>query len=388
MQEIPQSVDSIIKTIESGGFEAFIVGGCVRDMLIGITPSDYDITTNALPTQIKSMFKKTVDTGIKHGTVTVIDDNGNHFEITTYRTENGYDDMRHPKNVAFVSNIRDDLARRDFTVNAMAYNKTQGLIDFFGGQKDLKKGILKAVGDPKTRFSEDALRILRLFRFSSTLGFKIERKTKISALSLCKNLEKISSERVANEILKSLMGKNPNALKPLIKNGGLKFFGINTCKHLEKIGRLQNKETLRFFAFLNLCDCDGPAVIKNLKLSNTFKNYYLKAKTILFLNKKSNDSEIKLALSLAEPEILFDIIDYKTHILGEDISDLSIRTKRIIKSAEPYKISHLKINGNDLKNLGIEDKEIGETLKRLCEIVRENPNFNSKEELIKIINHQ
>ena len=127
---------------------------------------------------------------------------------------------------------------------------------------------------------------------------------------------------------------------------------------------------------------------KILKLSNTFKNYYLKAKTILFLNKKSNDSEIKLALSLAEPEILFDIIDYKTHILGEDISDLSIRTKRIIKSAEPYKISHLKINGNDLKNLGIEDKEIGETLKRLCEIVRENPNSNSKEELIRIINHQ
>ena len=378
MPEIPSSVKDILKTIEKSGFEAYIVGGCVRDLLSGVTPDDYDITTNATPDMIKSIFKKTVDTGIKHGTVTVIDEAGTPFEITTYRTEDGYGDMRHPERVTFVSDIKDDLARRDFTVNAMAFNETAGLVDFFGGKEDLKKGILKAV----------ALRILRLFRFSSTLGFKPERKTLNAALKLCGNLQKISSERVAGEIIKALNGKNPNVLKPLINKGGLKSFGIKQSKSLKKLAMLPPKTTLRFFAFLNLCDCDGLSVIKNLKLPNTFKNYYLTAQKIVFLNKKSGDTELKLALSLADIETVFDIIDYKTHILKEDISFLKQKTRRIIKSAEPYKISHLKVNGNDLKRLGIDEKDIGKTLDKLASTVRENPDANKKETLLDIANKE
>ncbi len=388
MPDLPTSVKNIIKTIKKNGFEAYIVGGCVRDLLLGVTPSDYDITTNALPQQIKSIFEKTVDTGIKHGTVTVIDKDGNLFEVTTYRTEDGYDDMRHPKNVAFVSDIKKDLSRRDFTVNAMAYNETAGLVDFFGGQKDLKKGILKAVGDPYKRFTEDALRILRLFRFSGTLGFKIERKTLKAALKLCKNLEKISAERVSVEVLKTILSDNPNALKPLINKGGLKAFHINRCKNLKNLAKLPKKETLRFFSLLNLCNCDKMSVIKNLKLPNKFKNFFYTAENIMFLNKKSGDTELKLALSLTEPEMIFDIIDYKKFILKEDISFLKQRIDKIIKSAEPYKISHLKINGDDLKRLGIKEKDIGKTLNRLCEIVRENPEKNNKEYLINVINKE
>ena len=388
MPYIPTSVNNIIKTLEKSGFEAYIVGGCVRDLLLGVAPSDYDITTNALPQQIKSIFKKTVDTGLKHGTVTVIDKDGTPFEITTYRTEDGYDDMRHPKNVTFVSDIKEDLSRRDFTVNAMAYNNTAGLVDFFSGQNDLKSGILRAVGNPYKRFTEDALRILRLFRFSGTLGFKIEKNTLRAALKLCKNLEKISAERVFSEIRKAVLGDNPNALTQLINKGGLKAFGINKCKNLKNLSKLQKKETLRFFAFLNLSNCDKMLVIKNLKLPNKFKSYFNTAESIMFLNKKSRDTELKLALSLAEPEMIFDIIDYKTFILKEDISFLKQRIDKIIKSAQPYKISHLKINGDDLKRLGIKEKDIGKTLNRLCEIVRESPEKNNKKYLTDIINKE
>ena len=207
MQEIPQSVDSIIKTIESGGFEAFIVGGCVRDMLIGITPSDYDITTNALPTQIKSIFKKTVDTGIKHGTVTVMIDK-NPLEITTMRRDGKYTDNRHPDSVEFTSAITEDLSRRDFTVNAIAYSEKSGICDPFGGYDDIKNQVIRCVGNADARFGEDALRIFRAVRFSSVLGFGIEEKTAQSVLKNREKLKNVSAERIRSELLKTLCGKD------------------------------------------------------------------------------------------------------------------------------------------------------------------------------------
>ncbi|MCQ2455706.1 MAG: CCA tRNA nucleotidyltransferase [Clostridia bacterium] len=385
---IPISVGDILLAIENSGFEAYIVGGCVRDLLMGKTPDDYDITTNALPKEIKSVFKNTADTGIKHGTVTVIDGNNTPFEVTTYRTESGYSDMRHPADVKFVSDIKEDLSRRDFTVNAMAFNKKCGLVDYFGGIGDLNKKILRAVGNPEKRFSEDALRILRLFRFSSTLGFKIERKTKSSALRLCKNLEKISAERVASELIKAVSGKNPNALKPLIKKGGLKYFGIKNCRGLKLLNKLDNKENLRFFAFLYLCDCDCFEVIKNLKLSNAYKKYFEDMLKLNFINNKSSDSELKLALSVADAETIYDYFDFLSIKTAENFQEQKQKIKKIIDSAEPYKISHLKINGDDLLKLGYKDKEIGTVLQNLCETVRKNPDANKKEALLKMLDNK
>ncbi len=381
MKNIPYEIENIIKTLEKNGFEGYIVGGCVRDILLGHTPNDFDITTSALPEEIKQIFQKTVDTGIKHGTVTVITENGTPIEITTYRTENGYDDMRHPKEVKFVRNIKDDLARRDFTVNAMAYNKKTGLVDLFGGQHDVEKKILKTVGDADKRFSEDALRIMRLFRFSSTLNFKIERKTYKSALNLCENLKNISPERIWSELSKTLTGDNPNVILPLIKSGGLSFFGISGGKNLKPLSLIGKKEDLRFFAFCKILNLNFLDIIKNLKIKNSIKNYCEKAEKILFINKKSTDGEIKFALSIAGADILYDICDYKK------LANIKQKAQRIIESAEPYKISHLAITGDDLLKMGIPDKQIGEALNILCQNVREHPENNSLEKLKDIINN-
>ncbi len=384
MLSFPDEIKKLTDTYRKNGFEAYIVGGCVRDLLLNKTPNDYDITTNALPENTKRLFRKTVDTGIKHGTVTVVTETGRLVEVTTYRTEDGYSDMRRPENVTFVGDIKEDLSRRDFTVNAMAYNEYDGLIDCFGGEKDLKNKILRAVGNPEKRFSEDALRIMRLVRFSSTLDFKAEKETEISALRLCKNLKNISAERVATELFKTLDGNNLSLLSKLIKKGGLEAFGIKHLKSLKNITLLPKGE-IRFFALLRLTGSDTENVIKSLKLSNQIKNYCKVCESLMFLNKKSTDRDIKYALSLSDISTIGDICRFKTYILREDIMFLKEKAERIIKSAEPYKISHLALNGNDLTDLGIKGENVGKTLNSLCEDVRKNPENNTREKLLNLI---
>ena len=178
--KLPATVKGIIDTLQARGFEAYAVGGCVRDSILGRVPDDWDITTSARPEQIKEIFRKTVDTGIAHGTVTVLLGSGAH-EVTTYRIDGEYEDSRHPKNVTFTGNLREDLRRRDFTINAMAYNEQEGLVDLYGGMEDLQKKKIRCVGDSRERFGEDALRILRAVRFSAQLNFGIEEKTRKSA---------------------------------------------------------------------------------------------------------------------------------------------------------------------------------------------------------------
>ena len=203
--DMPKNVDTAINLLQSAGFEAYAVGGCVRDSLLGKTPNDWDITTSAKPEDMKSVFINfhCIDTGIKHGTVTVVID-GEPLEITTFRLDGEYEDNRHPKSVTFTSNLGADLGRRDFTVNAMAYSKMTGTVDLFGGQNDLKNKIIRCVGDPDRRFSEDALRIMRVLRFSQTLGFDIEGKTADSVRRSYRLLANISVERILSELLKTL----------------------------------------------------------------------------------------------------------------------------------------------------------------------------------------
>lgn len=208
---IPEKVKNIIDVLYDNGFEAFAVGGCVRDMLLNKEPHDWDITTSASPYQVKELFNKTIDTGIEHGTVTVML-GGEGFEVTTYRVDGEYEDNRHPKQVVFTSNLELDLERRDFTINAMAYNDRVGLIDIFNGQSDLDNKIIRCVGNAMERFSEDALRILRAARFSAQLGFEIE-KTTIDAMQLlAKNLTNISAERIKSELDKLIMSKHCDRL--------------------------------------------------------------------------------------------------------------------------------------------------------------------------------
>lgn len=209
--EIPQSVKLIISILEQNGFEAFAVGGCVRDTILNRNPEDWDITTSALPLQVKELFHKTVDTGLKHGTVTVLM-KGVGYEVTTYRIDGEYNDSRRPDTVEFTTDLIEDLKRRDFTINAMAYNPTVGLVDVFDGVNDIKKKIIRCVGKPEERFSEDALRILRAVRFSAQLGFNIDEETMAAATSLAPMLEKISAERIKTELEKLIMSDNPGKL--------------------------------------------------------------------------------------------------------------------------------------------------------------------------------
>ncbi|HCM91111.1 MAG TPA: CCA tRNA nucleotidyltransferase, partial [Lachnospiraceae bacterium] len=208
---LPDKVRLIIQKLTDEGFEAYAVGGCVRDCLLGKKPNDWDITTSATPIQVKSLFRRTIDTGIQHGTVTIMLGNEG-YEVTTYRIDGTYDDLRHPKDVTFTVSLEEDLKRRDFTINAMAYNYDSGLVDLFGGLDDLDKGIIRAVGDPYDRFSEDALRILRAVRFAAQLDYDIDKKTLEAVKSLAPNLTRISAERVRTELQKLLVSKHPERI--------------------------------------------------------------------------------------------------------------------------------------------------------------------------------
>ena len=205
--DMPKELEFIISEIEKHGFEAFIVGGCVRDVLLNKKPQDWDITTNAKPEEIKKIFKRTVDTGIEHGTVSVLISK-TAYEVTTYRIDGKYLDGRHPDKVEFSPLLDEDLKRRDFTINAMAYSKRSGIVDLFEGREDLNKGLIRCVGVARERFSEDALRILRAIRFSACLGFEIEEETKKAILEIAPNLLKVSKERVWVELNKTLLSSN------------------------------------------------------------------------------------------------------------------------------------------------------------------------------------
>ena len=216
--QLPEKVGRIIGTLQEHGYEAYAVGGCIRDSILGREPEDWDITTSAMPEETKALFDKTFDTGIQHGTITVLLEKEG-FEVTTYRIDGKYEDSRHPKEVTFTRNLREDLLRRDFTINAMAYNETDGLVDIFGGLEDLEEGMIRCVGTAKERFKEDALRILRGVRFAAQLGFDIEEDTRQGMKELAWTLQNISAERIQVELVKMITSKRPEMLREAYELG-------------------------------------------------------------------------------------------------------------------------------------------------------------------------
>ena len=221
--QLPEHVNQIIHRLQQEGYDAYAVGGCVRDTLLGRTPQDWDITTSAKPEVVKSLFSHTIDTGIEHGTVTVMLQHVG-YEVTTYRIDGEYEDARHPKSVTFTGNLVEDLKRRDFTINAMAYNDETGLVDAFDGIGDLKKGVIRCVGNPHDRFGEDALRMLRAVRFAAQLGFSIEEETRQAAFDLSSNLQKVSAERIQTELVKLLVSDHPEEMRTVYELGLTRIF--------------------------------------------------------------------------------------------------------------------------------------------------------------------
>ena len=376
---IPPEIQFIIDTLNKNGFEAYLVGGCVRDMLMDIPPHDYDITTSAPPEAILTLFEKTVPTGIKHGTVTVIN-GGIAAEVTTYRADGDYTDHRRPKSVTFVKSLKEDLARRDFTVNAIAYNKTKGVKDFFGGIKDINNKILRAVGEPKKRFREDALRILRLFRFASVLEFTPEKETLNAALKCAPLLESISAERISSELRKAINGKKPAALKPLTDIRGLEFIGIKAPDY-SKIIPLQG-EGLALFGFLYSSTDNLISALEFLKPSNKEKKLYQNILTLLSLPLPQSKEEIKEMLFKTDPCSVEKYLYFKNSYFGTDTQNAFNMLSEITENGEPYRISDLKIGGKNLINMGVSGEKIGETLEYLRELVVRNPEQNRKSILL------
>ena len=274
--ELPKDVRYIIDILTQNGYEAYAVGGCVRDSILGRVPGDWDITTSALPQQVKALFRRTIDTGIQHGTVTImLGKNG--YEVTTYRIDGKYEDSRHPESVEFTPNLEEDLKRRDFTINAMAYNDENGIVDIFGGIDDIRNRIIRCVGNAHDRFTEDALRILRAVRFSAQLGFEIDKATKDAARELAPTLVKISRERIHTELNKLLLSDNPDYFSVVYELGVMKVI-ISELEDVNSgdIDRLRvlikrTKPCLpeRYAALLNVIGKDKTrAVLKGLKLDN------------------------------------------------------------------------------------------------------------------------
>lgn len=216
--QLPEKVKKIIETLTAAGYEAYAVGGCVRDSILGRVPNDWDITTSAKPEETKSLFARTIDTGIQHGTVTIMLDKEG-FEVTTYRIDGEYEDSRHPKEVTFTASLEEDLKRRDFTINAMAYNEEEGLVDIFGGIRDIEDKVIRCVGNARERFTEDALRMMRAVRFSAQLGYRIEEETREAIVELAPNLQKISAERIQVELVKLVTSPHPDYLRIACETG-------------------------------------------------------------------------------------------------------------------------------------------------------------------------
>lgn len=432
--DMPKNVDTAINLLQSAGFEAYAVGGCVRDSLLGKTPNDWDITTSAKPEDMKSVFADfhCIDTGIKHGTVTVVID-GEPLEITTFRLDGEYEDNRHPKSVTFTSDLGADLGRRDFTVNAMAYSKMTGTVDLFGGQNDLKNGIIRCVGDPDRRFNEDALRILRALRFASALDFEIEEKT---AQSLLKNralLGNISEERIAKELLKLVCGKGAKRiltdfapvlfeilpeLQPMYKNShDNPHHCYDIYEHtLIAVESIDPEPTLRFAMLLH--DCGKPAVKKfdengvahfyghqrisaeisaqilaRLKVSNKFRDeilflvsnhdrwelYENTEKMPRYLSKFGLDGVLNL-LKVMRADVLAQSPEYRYRL--DQIADAEETAKNLAAQKPCLSLSELQINGRTLMDIGIpQGRKLGAVLAQLLDEVIDGVTKNTQEAL-------
>jgi tRNA nucleotidyltransferase (CCA-adding enzyme) len=435
---VPKEVDLIIKILEQNGYEAFAVGGCVRDTILGRNPQDWDITTSALPQTVKELFNRTIDTGLQHGTVTVMM-KGVGYEVTTYRIDGEYNDSRHPESVEFTSNLIEDLKRRDFTINAMAFNPKLGLVDAFDGIGDIERKVIKCVGNPEERFGEDALRILRAVRFSAQLGFEVEDNTKKAASKLSENLVNISKERIHTELEKLILSDNPGKLRDAYEMGITKYFfkefddmmeceqnskyhrysvGEHTIKVMENVPA---EHYIRWAALLH--DVGKPVVKYTDERGDHFKKHAIVGKDVahkVLRSLKMDNKTINVVTRLTEHhDDLQGINLTETNIrksinrIGNDIYPLFIQLidadtagkseyaiemtkqlldyvhdtyKLIIERGDCYCTKMLAIAGRDLIDMGIGPGPIiGDVLDELLDMVIGQPELNTKETLTAIV---
>lgn len=433
--ELNKDVAYILDTLNSKGYEAYIVGGCVRDSLLHRQIKDWDITTSALPEDIMKIFNHTIPTGIKHGTVTVVI-NKNNYEVTTYRIDGKYSDNRHPDEVVFTSSLKKDLSRRDFTINALAYNPEAMLIDMFNGIEDLNMKLVKCVGNADKRFNEDALRMLRAIRFACQLNFNIETNTYKAIHNNSALIQNVSNERIRDELVKILMSKFPSRGMRMLQETGLLGYIIpelNECvgfdqksPHHDKnvfdhimsvldnsslniavrlsallhdIGKPRtftiDKKGIGHFYGHNIVSADmAEIILKRLKFDNAIikKVIVLIKEHMSAYNVMKNKTLKKFIARVGVDNIeeLFElqIADSKGHKKDADYTPILKRreeVRNILENGEAFTINQLKINGDDLIKLGFKPgKEIGILLNKLLDIVMDRPELNNREDLINV----
>lgn len=433
--QIPEKVNRIISTLAAAGHEAYAVGGCVRDAVLGRVPADWDITTSASPLEVKALFPRTIDTGIQHGTVTVMFGRDG-FEVTTYRVDGEYEDCRHPKEVQFTKSLIEDLKRRDFTINAMAYNDQDGLVDEFDGIGDLKRGIIRCVGNAEERFTEDALRMLRAVRFSAQLGFALEGGTREAIGKLCGNLKKVSAERIRVELVKMLVSPHPEKIRDAWKTGMTRVvlpeFDVcmacaqNNPHHIYSVGEhtiraVQETEAdpiLRLAVLLH--DFGKPAVkttdengidhfhghpavseelagniLRRLKFDNEtirqvkklvyFHDYHpaLTSAGVRRAANKIGADLFPLYLKVQRADILAQNPVTQEEKLA-NLKEVQRLYERILEEQNCFTLKQLAVTGRDLMQAGIPaGPGLGEILSHLLELVIEEPERNEKEWLVR-----
>lgn len=409
---LPESVQFIIQTLSAHGYEGYAVGGCVRDAILGREPDDWDITTSARPQEIKKLFRRTVDTGIAHGTVTVLLHEES-FEVTTYRIDGEYGDNRHPKEVSFTGSLKEDLMRRDFTINAMAYNEESGLVDAFGGIEDLKRKRICCVGNPKERFGEDALRILRGVRFAAELGFELDETTSEAMKELAPTLEKISAERIQVELTKLLLSQNPEFFELLYTYGISKV----VFPEYDTLEREQRKEILRHLrgledrkaerrgpllsferpeeralrlaaAFQFLGEEQAGKLLRRLKFDNKtlqnvrgilrFQNYEI----------KENPVEVRKAIYAMGGDLFPLVLEFRYGRVenskeAEHLEHIFNLWSDILEKGECVSLKGLAVTGSDLLAAGCpKGQAVGRLLSELLQLVLEEPERNQRDWLL------
>lgn len=385
--DLHPDVSMIIDRFERAGHEAYLVGGSLRDTLLGRVAFDNDLTTSALPEQTLELFSdlRTVPTGLKHGTVTLITKSGLPVEVTTFRTDGTYSDSRHPDSVSFTRSLSEDLARRDFTVNAMAYAPKKGLVDLFGGRDDLSKGIIRCVGDPERRFSEDALRILRGFRFSAQLGFEIEENTLKAALDIGQNISKIARERISTELLKTLSSPKPSKALSLM----LPIMPVILPKISVEPSRIPLCDSIppepieRLALLVHGLDCSE--VASSLRLSNIQKKELGLIAGFSESRLPKTPSEARRLLSSFgdSPHLAIAALRVYSTISGKDLSREEMLVSTELNSSPCLSISGLCVTGSDLIQKGITPgKQLGFILSELLDAVIDDPSLNRKDTLI------
>ncbi len=384
--KLPGYVLTIIARLKESGFEAYAVGGCVRDIVLGIAPADYDIATSAKPTEVAELFERTVRTGEMHGTITVLIGD-RQAEVTTFRTESGYSDHRRPDSVVFVSELREDLSRRDFTINSLAMDADGAVIDCFGGVSDIKNGIIRCVGEPEKRFTEDALRMLRALRFSAVLGFEIDCET-LAAIKKCSHLSaRLSAERVQTEFFKILLSPRPETMENVIGLGLLNSFLSPKPIDLYPLSRIPADEKARLALFSYLLKQNGLIIsvdgfLKDLRFSRVLVSACKAVASIL---------ESEYPETAADMKRLIVRYGYDAAACAASVSpDDGFRRlfDSVMSSGECFCLGQLAVNGDDLRALGYSGKSVGTMLSSLLEHVIDAPSENDRNILLNIAKKQ